>query len=116
MTERKAIQYRVVYWRDIPVHVRLRQGRKRHGHVLPEIFEKTVYRAAYRAKAITGDAYQESWHAKGWFAYESAAGEEVDLEAAGKAIGDRLVAAYDEARLDALALNKGWEPETGEEA
>jgi len=106
------IQYQIIYWRDIPAHLRLRRGRNRLSYPLPEIFEKTVYRAAYRAKAITGDAYQESWHSEGWFDFEAASLKEQEpaLEEVGEAIAAELVAAYDEARLDALALNEGREP------
>lgn len=105
--ESKRIQYQVIYWRDIPAQLRLQQGRSRLSHALPEIFQKTVYRAAFRAKAITGDAYQDSWRAEGWFLYKGSVGE---LDEAATSIADEVVTAYSEARLDALALNKGYEP------
>jgi hypothetical protein len=108
-----AIQYQIIYWRDIPTHLRLRQGRTRHTHALPEIFQKTVYRAAYRAKAITGDAYQDSWRAEGWVALEHEIGEEPGarraLKEAGLRLAQEIIAAYDEERLNALALGKGYE-------
>lgn len=113
MSEAKTIQYQIIYWRDIPAQLRLRRGRARLSYPLPERFQKTVYRAAYRAKAITGDAYQESWHAKGWFAFETASTEEQDLAAAGEALAAEIIVAYDAERLDALALNEGHEPEEG---
>ena len=113
-----SIQYQIIYWRDIPTHLRLRQGRKRHTHAMPEIFQKTVYRAAYRGKAITGDAYQDGWRSDSWA--EIALELELELEEkvesgqilakAGEALAAALIAAYDEERLNALALNKGREP------
>lgn len=107
------IRYQIIYWRDIPTHLRLQKGRTRHTHALPEIFQKTVYRAAYRAKAITGDAYQDSWRAEGWVALEHEIEEEQDarqaLEEAGLRLAQEITAAYDEERLNALALRKGYE-------
>lgn len=117
-----SIQYQIIYWRDIPTHVRVRLGRTRYAHALPEIFQNTVYRAAYRAKAITGDAYENSWHTAGWLDYEldGSAHTETDkeqlLEKAAAAVAAKLIADYDEERLDGLALNKGHDPpaESGE--
>lgn len=111
------IQYQIIYWRDIPTHLRLRQGRTRHTHALPEIFQKTVYRAAYRGKAITGDAYQDSWRTEGWLALGHEIAQEQDgrravkqaLEEAGMMLAQEIIAAYDEERLNALALRKGYE-------
>lgn len=103
----KHIQYQIIYWRDIPAQLRVQQGRERLSHQLPDIFQKTVYRAAFRAKAITGDAYQDSWRVEGWFHYEGSA---ADLNEAATAIATEVIAAYDEARLNALALNKGHDP------
>lgn len=105
--EHKSIQYQIIYWRDIPVQLRLQQGRSRLSHPLPEIFQKTIYRAAFRARAISGDAYQDSWRAEGWFRYEGSAGE---LDEVATAIAAEVVAAYSEARLNSLALNKGYDP------
>lgn len=108
------IQYQIIYWRDIPTHLRLRQGRKRQSYALPEIFQKTVYRAAYRGKAITGDAYQDEWRSDQWTALEleqAFEGEaEQILEKAAATLSEEMVAAYDEERLNALALNKGHDP------
>ena len=56
----------VIYWRDIPVQVRVKNGRSRKTHPLSPRFQKTVYRAAYRAKAINGDAYTNAWHSSTW--------------------------------------------------
>lgn len=111
MPKAKKIQYQIIYWRDIPVQLRLRCGRKRLSYALPDVFQKTVYRAAYRARAITGDGYEEGWHPEGWFEYEQGPqdGQGASLEAAGEALASELVEAYGEERLNALALNKGYE-------
>lgn len=112
-----SIQYQIIYWRDIPTHVRVRLGRTRYAHALPEIFQDTVYRAAYRAKAITGDAYQNSWHTEGWLGYELDGSAETEqdkeqlLQQAALAVTAKLIADYNEERLDGLALNKGHNPQ-----
>lgn len=112
-----SIQYQIIYWRDIPTHVRVRLGRTRHAQALPEIFQKTVYRAAYRGKAITGDAYEDSWRTGGWLDFDEdgrgpAAQEKAHLlERAAAAIAATLVVDYDEDRLNDLALNKGHDPQ-----
>lgn len=107
--KKNSIQYQIIYWRDIPVQLRVQKGRDRLSHPLPEIFQKTVYRAAYRAKAITGDAYQESWRVDGWFRFENSAVDS-ELEEVATAIAADVASKYSEARLNELALNKGHEP------
>jgi hypothetical protein len=97
----------IIYWRDIPTHVRVRRGRQRVSHPLPERFQKTVYRAAYRGKAITGQAFEEAWHAEDRVEYE---GEETDLQQIAAALAADLEAAYGQERLNDLALNKGRTP------
>lgn len=104
------IQYQIIYWRDIPVQLRVQQGRNRLSHQLPEIFQKTVYRAAYRAKAITGAAYEESWRVEGWFRFQGSDGKLAEIATT---IAVDVASQYDEERLDALALNKGHEPSSG---
>ncbi len=89
--------------------LRLRHGRTRLSYELPAVFQKTIYRAAYRGKAITGDAFQESWHTEGWFNYEGVGGGE-DLEAVATTVAAGIIEAYGELRLNLLALNKGNEP------
>lgn len=107
--QNNTVQYQIIYWRDIPVQLRVQHGRNRLSHKLPEIFQKTVYRAAYRAKAITGDAYQESWRAQGWFRFEGETGED-GLEEIATRIAAHVATQYSEARLNKLALNEGHEP------
>ncbi len=116
MADQQPIQYRIVYWRDIPVNLQLRRGRQRHVHALPHAFQQTVYRAAYRSKAITGEAYMASWHTGSWQDLDDSAAAASELEAAGRALAAALIQAYDEARLNELALNKGVEPGKGDGA
>ena len=43
----------IVYWRDIPVHVKVRDGEARLSRPLTPRFQQTVHRAAYRARSST---------------------------------------------------------------
>ena len=47
----------VIYWRDIPAQVVVKQGRRRARRELPQRFQQAIDRAAMRAKKITADAY-----------------------------------------------------------
>lgn len=97
-------KYQIIYWRNIPVQVRVRNGRKRLTLPLTDRFQKAVHRAAYRGKAITGDAYIEEWQPTGWQNREG--GPQTVLEQ----VAAELEAAYSDERLDELARNKGYDP------
>ncbi len=96
-------KFQIIYWRDIPVQVRVRNGRMRHTQPLSERFQKTVYRAAYRAKAITGDAYMDEWHISAWQEREG------EMETVETAVVAELEMAFSDAKLDQLARNKGFQ-------
>ena len=97
-------KYQIIYWRNIPVQVRVRNGRKRQTQPLSDRFQKSVHRAAYRGKAITGDAYIEEWQPTRW---QERVGEPQDVL---QQVAAELEAAYTDARLDELAKNKGYDP------
>lgn len=97
-------KYQIIYWRDIPVQVRVKVGRKRQTQPLPDIFQKTVHRAAYRGKAISGDAYTDGYEPTKWKEREG------ESEAVLAAVTAEIVADYSAERLNNLALNKGHEP------
>lgn len=59
-------EYQIIYWRDVPVQVRVRQGRERVSQLLPERFQAAAKRAAYRGRAITGEAYMSAWNSTPW--------------------------------------------------
>ncbi|MCP4334500.1 MAG: hypothetical protein GY785_17740 [Gammaproteobacteria bacterium] len=54
-------QVRVVYWRDIPGRVVIRQGRRSTRLRLSARFMKAIERAAYRLKKKQQDALFEPW-------------------------------------------------------
>ncbi len=100
-------KYLIVFWRDIPVQVKVRDGKERSSRPLTPRFEKAVHRAAYRAKAIHGEAYMREWRTSPWSERDGAA--EVVLTA----VAADLEAAYSDERLDKLARSKGYETDDG---
>lgn len=55
-------QLKIVYWRDIPGQVVVREGRRSTRLRLPPRFSKAIERAAYRLKKKQQDALFEPWH------------------------------------------------------
>ncbi len=53
---------KIVYWRDIPGQVVVREGRRNTRLRLPARFMKAIERAAYRLKKHQKDALFEPWH------------------------------------------------------
>ena len=55
-------QIKIVYWRDIPGQVVIREGRRSKRLRLPLRFMKAIERAGYRLKKKQQDALFEPWH------------------------------------------------------
>ena len=55
-------QIKIVYWRDIPGQVVIREGRHSTRLRLPLRFMKAIERAGYRLKKKQQDALFEPWH------------------------------------------------------
>jgi hypothetical protein len=91
----------VVYWRDIPAQVIVKQGRTMAKRQLTERFEKAIDRAAMRAKLRDTDSYLAQWRR----ADPVACGD--DLEAEATRAAAKLEADYDDARLTQLVGNGG---------
>lgn len=95
----------IVYWRDIPAQVIVKQGRKAAKRELSARFQEAIDMAAMRAKAIGTDDYLNGWRR----------GESTDcgddLEAEADTLMARIIVEYDDARIDALVANKGHEDE-----
>jgi Virulence factor len=91
----------VVYWRDIPAQVIVKQGRNSAKRQLAERFEKAIDRAAMRAKLRDTDSYLAEWRR----ADPVDCGGDLEAEAA--AAAERLEAEYDDARLQRLVENGG---------
>ncbi len=98
---RMTVSIQIVYWRDIPAQVKGRAGRERAGRQLSERFQEAIDQAAMRAGVVGSDAYLQEWRTT---EAEDRAGE---LRAVLDSVAAELEAAYPEARLRALAENKG---------
>ncbi|MFN2103444.1 MAG: virulence factor [Candidatus Promineifilaceae bacterium] len=96
-------RYQIIYWRDIPVQVKVRDGGARLSRPLSPRFQKTVYRAAYRARAINGSEYIQEWRPSDWVELDKGAQEVMTTVSA------ELESDYSDERLDRLARNKGFE-------
>ena len=92
----------VVYWRDIPAQVIVKQGRTSAKRQLPERFEQAIDRCAMKVGARDADAYLAEWRR----------GEPVqvegDMEEAVAAEATRLETEFDNERIKALIANNGW--------
>ncbi len=96
-------KYQIIFWRDIPLQVRVKSGRSRTSHPLPDRFQKAVYRAAYRARAITGQDFIDQWHPSEWRTVDGEPDVVIETVAA------QIEREYPEARLQTLIAKKGFE-------
>jgi hypothetical protein len=55
------MEYHIVYWRDIPAQVIVKQGRKTVRRKLPEYFEQAIDAIAMRMNLKDSDSYLEQW-------------------------------------------------------
>jgi hypothetical protein len=91
----------IISWRDIPSQVIVKRGREASKTLLSGRFQKAIDRAAMRAGRGSSDAYLADWkRSEG-----RECGDDIAAEAAREA--ERLEAAYDDARLEALIRAHG---------
>ncbi len=95
-------QLTVVYWRDIPAQVIVKQGRTAAKRQLPERFEQAIDRCAMKVGARDTDAYLAEWRRGDPVPVEG------DLEELAAAEADRLERTFDNKALKALIDNNGW--------
>ncbi|MBC8267763.1 MAG: virulence factor [Rhodospirillaceae bacterium] len=94
-------QLTIVYWRDIPAQVIVKQGRTSAKRQLSDLYQKAIDAAAMKAGAADTDAYLNDWR-RG-----DAQPVEGDVETlADTAVAD-LEAAYGPERLKALISTGG---------
>ncbi len=55
------MEYHIVYWRDIPAQIIVKQGRKTVRRKLPERFEQAIDAIAMRMNLKDSDSYLEQW-------------------------------------------------------
>lgn len=89
------IQYQVLYWRDIPVQIKLFAGRRPSSHSLPDRFQLAIDRIAMQERLVGTDAYLDQWH---WSAKKERTGTPEDVLQAllreTEEEGDHILAAY----------------------
>jgi len=88
----------IVYWRDMPAQVIIKEGRKTAKRQLPERFEQAIDMAAMRADKRDTDAYLAEWRKSDPVMIE---GE--DFEALAEAEARRIDAEFPQDKLVALA-------------
>ena len=91
----------IVYWRDIPAQIIVREGRVAHRRELPERFIQAIDQAAMRVGAKDSDAYLAEWR-RG--AAEPCG---ADMAAEADAAAADLDLRFDTAALRALVRNDG---------
>lgn len=95
-------QLTVVYWRDIPAQVIVKQGRAVAKRQLPERFEQAIDRCAMKVGARDTDAYLAEWRRGDPVAVEG------ELEELAQAEAARLERTFDSEAIKALIANDGW--------
>ena len=95
----------VVYWRDIPAQVIVREGRRTERRELPQRFIAAIDSAAMRADQTGTDAYLEAWRRSEPMTVDGDAAEAADSAVA------RLEQEYPNERLRALIANGGHAPD-----
>ncbi len=91
----------IVYWRDIPAQVKVKEGRTRAAKQLTDRFQIAIDDAAMRAGLIGTDEYLAEWRSA------EAQEREGEAEAVAALVAAELEAAYTDERLNGLAANKG---------
>lgn len=91
----------IVYWRDIPAQIIVREGRVAQKRELPERFIQAIDQAAMRVGARDSDAYLAEWRRGD----AEPCGPDMAAEADAAAAG--LDARFDAAALRALVRNDG---------
>ncbi len=90
------VRMTVIYWRDIPAQVIVKQGRSSAKVKLSGRFERGIDRAAMRVGRGGSDAYLEDWRRE----QVSCSGDDLDVLADAKAA--ELEAQFDPTRLEKL--------------
>ena len=94
----------VVYWRDIPSQVIIKQGRAKGKWVLSQRFQEAIDKAAMRSGKGDTDAYVEEWIRK---TSDYSCAEGMDIQASAEAEANAFEAEFSDEMLDAMVSNKG---------
>jgi hypothetical protein len=100
---RRGSELVIILWRDIPAQVNGKIGPDKHQAILPRRFQKGIDRAAMVAGKKTAQEYVAEWR-RTTHPIVGELAECVDATAAS------IEREFDEARLEALIANGGWDP------
>jgi hypothetical protein len=56
------VQYQILYWRDIPVQIKVFATKRPRSYQLPPRFQTWIDRIAMQEGLIGTDAYLDQWH------------------------------------------------------
>lgn len=101
----------IIYWRDIPAQCVFRAGRKKHGIVLPERFERAIDRCAMLTGLKECDDYLAQWRRSAGKIWNGT----TELPAALEEVRAMMNAQYPNERLHRLIEQKGFEIPVPEE-
>jgi hypothetical protein len=90
----------VIWWRDVPAQVIVRQGRRAHKIALHPRFQTAIDRAAERAGKKSMNEYIDEWHKE-----NRPCGDDLEAEALAEAA--RLERDYTQDVLNALVASGG---------
>jgi len=96
-------QKTIVYWRDIPAQIIVKQGRTAEKRELPPQFIQAIDRTAMKIGAKDSDAYLAEWRKSA----PEPCGD--DMAAIADAEAAKLVEAYDQEKLNRLVAAEGWD-------
>ena len=94
-------QLTILYWRDIPSQIVVKQGRKNAKVMLSDRFQEAIDMAAMRDKSHETDTYLEGWRRGDPEVVDG------DMQAAADAYATRIEAEFDAAALRALVVSGG---------
>jgi hypothetical protein len=97
------VKYQIVFWRDIPAQIKVKDGRKRGGRPLSDRFTVAIDEAAMRAGLINSEDYLAEWRNGDWVEQDGEMDEVID------ALAGELEAAYPPDRLRALIRQHGFQ-------
>ena len=92
----------IVYWRDIPSQVIVKQGRNKGKVLLAPRFQNAIDRAAMRARKRDSDSYMKEWKR-----VKSVTANAEDPQQAAYLEAQQIEAAYSDERLVELIRNHG---------
>ena len=102
-------EYAIIYWRDIPAQIKLRDETGRAGQPLSRRFSAAISAAALHAGLTASDDYLAMWRNGTWTAVSG------NLDEAAAALLTDIEAAYPPPRLRALVRGGGLESTEEEE-